>query len=182
MEGNLTDGLGEGKSCLDMLRSILWRDGELFGEMLFEDFPGFPLLPLLLGGPMCRFPPIFRGGCTDLKMSVDCPKAANVPPRGVVIPCLGGSAARDLQPLSTALVRTVSLDLSFLKRRPGIMAWKKGAWHVWLHVAAGLGGEAEEGNGRLQLRVQHVVGAPALAPTKKKHTLESQPAGTWADR
>ena len=58
-------------------------------------------------------------------MSVQCPKAANVTARGGVIPCLGDSAARDPQPVFTAIIKTVSLDFSFLKRRAGIMASKK---------------------------------------------------------
>ena len=66
VEGDLPDGLVEGKSCLDVVRSILWRDGELFGGMLFEEFLGFPLFPLLLGRPFWRFHLIFRGGCTNL--------------------------------------------------------------------------------------------------------------------
>ena len=30
---------------------------------------------------------------------------------------------------------------------------------MWLRAAAGVGGEAQEGDGPLQLRAQHVVGA-----------------------
>ena len=32
-------------------------------------------------------------------------------------------------------------------------------WHVWWYIAAGLGVEAKKGDGRLQLRTEHIVQA-----------------------
>ena len=92
-------------------------------------------------------------------MSVHCPKAANVTARGGVIPCLGASAARDPQPGVHGSHEDRVLGFQLFEKTRKQHGLQKEAWHVWLHVAAGVGGEAQEGDGRLQLRALHVVGA-----------------------